>query len=60
VSPVEHWEVGEKAESLTLYEYAEEKVGEGEYVGVVAPGMAVVHAPSEYHWYESDGVPPEA
>jgi len=60
VSPVEHWEVGEKAESVTLYEYVEEEGGDGEYVGDVAPDITVVQVPSEYHWYESEGVPPDA
>jgi len=60
VSPVEHWEVAEKAESVTLYEYVEEEVGDGEYIDEVAPDMAVVQIPSEYHRYESEGVPPDA
>jgi hypothetical protein len=60
VSPLEHWNVGEKAESVTLYEYVVAKPGDAEYVDKVAPDMAVVQAPSEYHWYESEGVPPDA
>jgi hypothetical protein len=52
--------VGEFAESVTLYEYVEAEVGDGEYVGEVGPDIAVVQVPSEYHWYESEGVPPDA
>jgi len=28
-------------------------------VGEVALGIAVPHIPSEYHWYENEGVPPD-
>jgi hypothetical protein len=35
-------------------------VGEARYVDEVAPDIGVVHAASEYHWYESEGVPPDA
>jgi hypothetical protein len=60
VSPLEHRDVGEYAESVTLYEYVEADVGDAEYVDKVAPDIAVRQAPSEYHWYESEGVPPDA
>jgi len=43
-----------------LYEYIEAEAEDAEYVDKVAPDIAVVQAPSEYHWYESDGVPPDA
>jgi len=41
--------VGEYAESVTLYEYVVLAFGEAEKVDKLAPGMAFVHAPSEYH-----------
>jgi len=34
--------------------------GDAENVDEVAPDIAVVQAPSEYHWYEREGVPPDA
>jgi hypothetical protein len=38
----------------------EADVGDAEYVDKVAPVIGVVQDPSEYHWYESEGVPPDA
>jgi hypothetical protein len=60
VSALEHRDVGEYAESVTLYEYVEEAVGDADYDEDAAPNIANVQAPSEYHWYENDGVPPDA
>ena len=60
VSPLEHWDTGAYAESVALYEYVETEVGVAEYVDKVAPDMADAQVPSEYHWYESEGVPPDA
>ena len=60
VLPTEHWDAGEKAESIALYEKVEVKVGEATYVDELAPVIDVPHVPSEYHWYDIGGVPPEA
>jgi hypothetical protein len=49
VSPGEHREVGEKDESVTLYEYVVVMVGEAENVGEVADVIRPLHIPSEYH-----------
>jgi hypothetical protein len=46
----EHCDAGEFAESVTLYEYGAVAVGEAMYVDNVADTIAVLHAPSEYHW----------
>ena len=50
VSPAEHFETGEKAESVTLYEYVVVTVGEVENVCEIADETRLVHVPSEYHW----------
>jgi hypothetical protein len=50
VSPEEHCE--DDAESVTLTEYVEVRLGEVLRVDEMADAMAVVHTPSEYHWYE--------
>jgi hypothetical protein len=50
VLPGEHWEA--VAKSVTLYEYVAVAVGKALYDDDVADGIATVHIPSEYHWYE--------
>jgi hypothetical protein len=50
VLPGEHWEAD--AKSVTLYEYVAVEAGEALYDDDVADGIAAVHVPSEYHWYE--------
>ena len=59
VSPAEHCDAAEYAESVTLYEYEVVVVGEARYVAEVAPPMDDVQVPSEYHWYVREPVPPE-
>jgi hypothetical protein len=49
VSPPEHCDAGEKAESVTLYEYVADMVGEAVWVERVAPAIDALHVPSEYH-----------
>jgi len=49
VSPAEHCDADEKAESVTLYEYVADMVGDVVYVERVAPAVDALHVPSEYH-----------
>jgi hypothetical protein len=49
VSATEHCDAGEKAESVTLYEYVPAAVGDVVYVESVAPGIVAEHIPSMYH-----------
>jgi len=56
----EHCETGEDAESVTRYAYVVVTEGAVTYVGEVAPDIARLQVPSEYHRYETEGVPPEA
>jgi hypothetical protein len=49
VSPAEHTDEGEYAESVTLYEYVVIDLGEGEYVDDVAPDMSVLQLDPVYH-----------
>ena len=60
VSAREHCETGEYAESVTKYAYVVVTEGVVTYVDDVAPDMAKLQVPSEYHRYETEGVPPEA
>jgi hypothetical protein len=49
VSPAEHTDEREDAESVTLYEYVVVDFGEGEYVDDVAPDMSVLQLDPVYH-----------
>jgi hypothetical protein len=50
VSPAEHEDEGEYAESVTLYEYVVVDLGEGEYVDdVIAPDMRLLQLDPVYH-----------
>ena len=56
----EHCETGPYAESVTRYAYVVVTEGDVTYVDDVAPDIAKLQAPSEYHRYERESVPPEA
>ena len=56
----EHCETSEYAESVTRYAYVVVTEGDVTYVGDVAPDIARLQVPSEYHRYDKEGVPPEA
>jgi hypothetical protein len=49
VSPAEHTDEGENAESVTLYEYVVVDLGEGEYVDDLPPDMSMLQLDPVYH-----------
>lgn len=58
-SAAEHCETGWYAESVAWYEYVVVTEGAVTYVDEVAPDIARLQVPSEYHRKEIEGVPPE-